>query len=81
MAQSRKASRFHIRFEKAEEGGFVVSVPELPGCVSEGATFEEALAMIKDAMAGWLAVACKHADPIPEPFPEVLAELDRLPTI
>ena len=39
-----------FEFEVAEEGGYVVSVPELPGCVSEGDTFEEALEMIQDAM-------------------------------
>ena len=39
-----------IEFEVAEEGGYVVSVPELPGCVTEGDTFEEAIAMIEDAM-------------------------------
>ena len=54
-----------IEFEVAEEGGYIVSVPELPGCVTEGDTFEEALAMIKDAMQGWLEVAFEHGDPVP----------------
>jgi predicted RNase H-like HicB family nuclease len=55
-------------FEVAEEGGYIASVPELPGCVSEGDTFEEALAMIQDALRGWLHVAAKHGDPIPPKF-------------
>ena len=55
-----------IQFEVAEEGGYVVSVPELPGCITEGDTFEEAVAMIEDAMQGWLASAAKHGDPFPE---------------
>ena len=55
-------------FEVAEEGGFVVSIPELPGCVSEGDTFEEAWEMIQDAMEGWLQVAREHGDPIPQKF-------------
>jgi len=46
-------------FEPAEEGGYVVHVPAAPGCWSEGDTFEEALAMIKDALQGWVAVARK----------------------
>ena len=54
-----------IEFEVAEEGGYVVSVPELPGCVTEGDTFEEAIAMTEDAMQGWLASAAKHGDPVP----------------
>ena len=55
-------------FEVAAEGGYMVTIPEIPGCVSEGATFEEALEMIQDAMAGWLLVAAKHGDPIPPKF-------------
>ena len=53
-------------FEVAEEGGYVVSVPELPGCVSEGDTFEEAWEMIQDAMTGLLYVATEHGDHIPQ---------------
>ena len=37
-------------FEVADEGGYVVSVPELQGCISEGDTFEEAWEMIRDAV-------------------------------
>ncbi|MCH8206248.1 MAG: type II toxin-antitoxin system HicB family antitoxin [Chloroflexi bacterium] len=55
-------------FEVAEEGGYFVAVPELPGCVSEGETFEEAWEMIQDAMNGWLHVAREHGDPIPSRF-------------
>ena len=55
-------------FEVAQEGGYTVSIPELPGCVSQGATFEEALEMIHDAMEGWLLVAAKHGDSIPPKF-------------
>ena len=55
-------------FEVAEEGGFAVSTPELTGCISEGDTFEEALAMINGAMRSRLEVAEKYGDPIPEKF-------------
>ncbi|MBI2856031.1 MAG: type II toxin-antitoxin system HicB family antitoxin [Chloroflexi bacterium] len=55
-------------FEVAEEGGYIVSVPELPGCVSEGDDFEGAWRMIQDAMAGWLLVARKQGDPIAPKF-------------
>ena len=61
-----------FQFEEAEEGGYAVSVPDLPGCVSEGDTFEEALEMIKDAMSGWLLVAREHGDPIPDKYQRVL---------
>ena len=55
-------------FEIAEEGGYIVSVPELPGCLSEGDTFEEAWEMIQDAMTGWLQVAVDHDDHVPQKF-------------
>ena len=40
-----------------EEGGYFVKIAELPGCMSQGETLEEALAMIEDAKRGWLEVA------------------------
>ena len=38
----------------AEEGGFWAEIPALPGCVSEGETFSEMLANIREAAEGWL---------------------------
>lgn len=49
------------------EGGWFVRVKELPGCMSQGDTPEEAMAMITDAMEGWLEVALDHDMTIPEP--------------
>ena len=43
-----------------EDGGYVVECPSLPGCVSQGDTVEEALAMIRDAIRGHLAVTRKE---------------------
>ena len=53
------------------EGGYTITVPSLPGCISCGATFEEAMEMIKDAMEGWLAVAREKGVPIPEQFESI----------
>ena len=50
------------------EGGFTINVPALPGCISYGETFEEAMTMIADAMEGWLAVARDEGFPIPAQF-------------
>jgi len=50
------------------EGGYTISVPALPGCISYGETFEKAMEMIKDAMEGWLAVAREEGIPIPDQF-------------
>ncbi|KKW05485.1 MAG: hypothetical protein UY40_C0018G0002 [candidate division CPR1 bacterium GW2011_GWC1_49_13] len=47
-----------------EEGGYTVSVPALPGCISEGETKAAALKNIKDAIEGYLVTARKHKLPI-----------------
>ena len=57
-----------FELQSEPEGGYTITVPSLPGCVSYGATFEESIEMIKDAMAGWLEVARKEGIPVPEQF-------------
>ncbi|MBA2447498.1 MAG: type II toxin-antitoxin system HicB family antitoxin [Chloroflexi bacterium] len=51
------------------EEGFLAEAPELPHCFTAGETEEEALEMLRDAMAGWFESALAHGDPIPEPEP------------
>ena len=48
--------RVKVILHPAEEGGYWVEVPGLPGCVSEGETVEEALSNIRDAIEGVLSV-------------------------
>ena len=50
-----------------QEGGYFVKIDELPGCMSQGETVDEALAMIEDAKRGWLEVALQEGIDIPEP--------------
>ena len=52
--------KYTIVLEEAEEGGYTVSVPALPGCISEGDTYEEALENIKDAIALYLRAISKE---------------------
>jgi antitoxin HicB len=73
-SQAWKKRRFHIRFQEDEEGGYVVSIPEMPGCVTQADTFEEGLAMVSDALEGLLLVAKEYGDPIPEQFRNLLPE-------
>jgi predicted RNase H-like HicB family nuclease len=47
---------------------FIVTVPELPGCVTHGKTYEEAVQQGKDAIESWLMVAKEFGDPIPQPI-------------
>ena len=72
---SWKRRQFHIRFRKAEEGGYIVSIPEMPGCVTQAESFGEGLEMIKDALEGLLHVALEHGDPIPEQLQDLVDEL------
>lgn len=50
------------------EGGFTINVPALPGCISYGENFEDAMTMIADAMEAWLDVARDEGFPIPAQF-------------
>jgi len=45
---------FKVVLQEAEEGGYIVSCPALPGCHSQGDTIEEALENIKEAIIGCL---------------------------
>ena len=62
--QTREYS-YTVLFEPAEEGGYVVTVPALPGCVTEGETLEEARAMAHEAILGYLESLQKNGEPIP----------------
>lgn len=60
-----KALSYKVIFEPAEEGGYTVYVPSLPGCISEGDTYQEALENIKEAIEGWIEVSREFGDEIP----------------
>ena len=47
--------------------GWVAEVEELPGCISQGQTPEEAITRVRDAMSGWIAVALEDGVDIPVP--------------
>jgi predicted RNase H-like HicB family nuclease len=56
---------YKVILEPCEEGGYTVYVPSLPGCISQGDTFEEAIENIKDAIKGWIEVSREYGDIIP----------------
>ena len=56
---------FTMLFEPAEEGGFVVTCPALPGLVTEGDTLEEARSMAEDALRLYLETLIEDGMPIP----------------
>ena len=53
--------------EDHDEGGFVVSYPDLPGCITCGETVESAVANAQDAKRAWLEAALEDGIPIREP--------------
>ncbi|MDQ0285422.1 putative RNase H-like HicB family nuclease [Desulfofundulus luciae] len=58
--------RYKVILEWDEEGqGYVVSVPALPGCFTQGDTVEEALERAKEAIAGHLAALAREGLPLP----------------
>ena len=61
---------YTVRIEPAEEGGYNVFVPALPGCVTQGATYEEAVAMAEEAIEGFIEALVMAGEPVPaEPQP------------
>ena len=53
-----------------EGGGFLVEYPDLPGCISDGETIEEAIANAEDAKGCWIAAMKEAGRPIPAPSGE-----------
>jgi predicted RNase H-like HicB family nuclease len=50
----------------AEEGGYTVTVPALPGCVTQGETLEEAIAMARDAIRLHIEGLLADGEPVPQ---------------
>jgi antitoxin HicB len=63
---------YSIRIERladADGGGYLATVPDLPGCISDGETPEEALKNVQEAIASWLEAAREWKIDIPQPSP------------
>jgi antitoxin HicB len=58
---------YTMQLRQYEDGTFFVHIAERPGCMTEADTAEEALPMIRDAMAGSIEVALSEGIPIPQP--------------
>jgi antitoxin HicB len=67
--------KFRVVLQKDEDGVMVAEVPALPGCISQGATRDEALSNIREAIAGYLDSLKAHGDPIPPPIDEEMVEV------
>lgn len=59
--------RFKVILEWNDEGGgYTVTVPALPGCITEGDNLEEALANVQEAIKGYLEALKIQGQPLPE---------------
>jgi len=68
--------KYNVVLEQAEEGGYVVTCPAVPGTVSQGDTYDEAVANIKEALE--LALECYREDgvPLPEDVEVIVEEVE-----
>lgn len=59
---------FTIRpLTQEEGGGFLIEYPDLPGCMSDGETPEEAIRNGRDAVKSYILSCKKYGDPVPKP--------------
>ena len=61
---------YAVRIERLAEsdgGGYLATVPDLPGCMSDGATPEEALKNVQEAIASWIEAAREWNQEVPKP--------------
>lgn len=56
-----------IIYWSQDDDAFVAEVPELPGCMAHGDTYEKALARAQEAIGLWIDTAREFGDPVPEP--------------
>jgi len=64
-----RAMAYSVFFEQAAEGGYVASVPALPGCHTQGETLEETERNVKEAIALYLESLADHGEALPEEGP------------
>ena len=68
--------KYTVFLEKGRESGYVAHVPVLRGCVSQGATKEEALANIKEAMEVYVEALMEDGLPVPTEVGKEIVELE-----
>ncbi len=56
---------YRILLKKESEGGFTVTVPSLPGCITFGETLEEAMSMAREAIELYIESLQAHGEEIP----------------
>ncbi|WP_246163384.1 type II toxin-antitoxin system HicB family antitoxin [Brasilonema sennae] len=72
VAKLQAESKRKVLLYPGEDGYFVVEVPSLPGCISQGKTREEAVANIEEAIALYIEVLQERGESVPEDRVEVV---------
>ncbi len=67
--------KYLIVLEKNEDGGYTVTVPALPGCITQGDTWEEAVANAQEAIVGFIETLQDLGRPIPLEIPVKLEKI------
>jgi predicted RNase H-like HicB family nuclease len=67
--------KFRVLIEQDEDGVFVAQVPSLPGCVSQGATRDEALRNAAEAIEAYVESLRAHDEPIPPAIGEEIVDV------
>ena len=61
-----KRLTYRILLNREPEGGYTVTVPALPGCITYGDNVDEAIAMAKEAIELYIESLVEHNEPIPD---------------
>jgi predicted RNase H-like HicB family nuclease len=61
-----KQLTYRILLNKESEGGYTVTVPSLPGCITYGETIEDSIDMAKEAIELYIESLKAHGEPIPD---------------
>jgi predicted RNase H-like HicB family nuclease len=72
MGKQQAESKRKVLLYPGEDNYFVVEVPSLPGCISQGKTREEALANIEEAITLYIEVLQDRGEPIPNDTVEIV---------
>lgn len=71
-----KTHHYHVYLRPEKEGGYTVTVPALPGCVTFGKTVDEARAMADDAIRAYLTSLEQHGEPLLTDTDTLLTSVD-----
>ena len=76
MKKLKGQYQFEVIFTPQEEGGFTAEVPDLPGCISEGDTLDEAEKNIREAIELYLETLEERGIPLPSREPVKILKMN-----